>query len=408
MPAADGLLVRVAPPCGTVSATQAYALAELALRDGTGRLDLSARGNLQIRGVREATLSRLQLDLVAIGLFDPTRLAHFDITVNPLAALSEGSDWPPLVAALEGRLVGDPALRHLPPKFNIVIDDGQGPSLADVAADLRFDWRDGGFLVSIGGPFAQALPIARCAFVDLFDHAVAATKVLHALFQRCPDARRARHVVETMGQAAIRDAFRSQGEGAFQNVAAAPSAAPTRIDDRKPALPRDLVGRRTFGHIDILGLAAPFGRLDAAMLRAVADLAAGTSRRELRLTPWRVILVPNAPLAAGQLDGFILDPADASLSIAACVGSDGCAEATVATHEVAHRLAQRLGRTDKTIHISGCAKGCARVEPADYVLVGQAGRFDLVRKGRPGDAPCLSGLDQDAAIAALAAEVASP
>jgi precorrin-3B synthase len=38
-----------------------------------------------------------------------------------------------------------------------------------------------------------------------------------------------------------------------------------------------------------------------------------------------------------------------------------------------------------TIHVSGCAKGCARSTPADYVLVGQDGRYGVVRGGTARD-----------------------
>ncbi len=32
-----------------------------------------------------------------------------------------------------------------------------------------------------------------------------------------------------------------------------------------------------------------------------------------------------------------------------------------------------------SIHVSGCAKGCARSDPSDIVLVGKAGSYWLVR-----------------------------
>ena len=34
---------------------------------------------------------------------------------------------------------------------------------------------------------------------------------------------------------------------------------------------------------------------------------------------------------------------------------------------------------DGSIHVSGCAKGCARSAPSELVLVGKAGRYRLVR-----------------------------
>ena len=39
-----------------------------------------------------------------------------------------------------------------------------------------------------------------------------------------------------------------------------------------------------------------------------------------------------------------------------------------------------------TIHVSGCAKGCARSMPADLTLVGEGGRYGVVRNGTTRDA----------------------
>jgi len=38
-----------------------------------------------------------------------------------------------------------------------------------------------------------------------------------------------------------------------------------------------------------------------------------------------------------------------------------------------------------SIHVSGCAKGCARSAPADLVLVGSEGRYGVVRNGTARD-----------------------
>jgi precorrin-3B synthase len=38
-----------------------------------------------------------------------------------------------------------------------------------------------------------------------------------------------------------------------------------------------------------------------------------------------------------------------------------------------------------TVHVSGCAKGCAKSGPADLVLVGSEGRYGIVRNGTAQD-----------------------
>lgn len=136
-------------------------------------------------------------------------------------------------------------------------------------------------------------------------------------------------------------------------------------------------GHRRLGRIDrFTGLAVPFGRLEAAQLRALAETAGLT---EIRLSPWRALYVD----AAVDPAGFIFDENDPLLRIEACPGAPACASATVDTRADARRLAA-IG-FGGTIHVSGCAKGCARSTPADLVLVGRDGRYGMVRNGTARD-----------------------
>ena len=71
MQSGDGLLVRIRPPGGTLSPSQAQAIARASIRYGNGIIDLSSRANLQLRGVTEATHGPLIADLRTEGLIDP-------------------------------------------------------------------------------------------------------------------------------------------------------------------------------------------------------------------------------------------------------------------------------------------------------------------------------------------------
>jgi precorrin-3B synthase len=56
-----------------------------------------------------------------------------------------------------------------------------------------------------------------------------------------------------------------------------------------------------------------------------------------------------------------------------------------------------------TVHVSGCAKGCAHPGPARTTLVGENGRYGIVRNGRPRDVPSMRDLTIGQVIAALRA-----
>lgn len=139
-------------------------------------------------------------------------------------------------------------------------------------------------------------------------------------------------------------------------------------------------GCRRLGRIGrFTGLAAPFGRIEAPGLSALVDASAEAGGSEIRLSPWRALYVD----AAIEATGLIVDENDPLLRIEACPGAPACASATVDTRTDARRLA--VTDFDGTIHVSGCAKGCARSAPADLVLVGRDGRYGIVRNGTARD-----------------------
>jgi precorrin-3B synthase len=145
-----------------------------------------------------------------------------------------------------------------------------------------------------------------------------------------------------------------------------------------------------------VGIAAPFGRVEANQFRMLAGAMAALDVKEIRLSPWRTLYaeVPSVQsgqslLVAAASVGLIVDPGDPLLQIEACPGAHGCQVTSLDTRGDGHRLAgllPRFGFTG-TIHISGCAKGCAKSGTSDLVLVGAEGRYGIVRNGTAQDSP---------------------
>ena len=113
---------------------------------------------------------------------------------------------------------------------------------------------------------------------------------------------------------------------------------------------------------------------------------------DIRLSPWRALYVGARDAAAaltlmkGALEiGLIVDAKDPTLRIDACPGTPACRSSSVDTRRTARRLA--ASPFSGSIHVSGCAKGCARSAPADLVLVGEQGRYGVVRNGTARDFP---------------------
>ncbi|MGS0753392.1 hypothetical protein ACVBEH_00710 [Roseateles sp. GG27B] len=142
----------------------------------------------------------------------------------------------------------------------------------------------------------------------------------------------------------------------------------------------------------------------------------------LRLLPGRLLLLEGAHCSGSDSNrlssnaaaaGFLTTADDPLLRVDACPGAPACASATVATRALARELASWLtaaesarGFTSSTVpslHIAGCAKGCARATPAALTLVGRDGLFDLVCGGHAWDPPTATGLSRAQLPAALRA-----
>ena len=108
---------------------------------------------------------------------------------------------------------------------------------------------------------------------------------------------------------------------------------------------------------------------------------------DMRLSPWRTVYVTVRDATAGRalLDGaeamgLIVRDDDPVLRIEACPGAPDCTSSSVDARGDARRLATLASSQGfmGSIHVSGCAKGCARSAPSDLVLVGEAGRYQLM------------------------------
>ncbi|MDP2086912.1 MAG: precorrin-3B synthase, partial [Gemmobacter sp.] len=147
MMSGDGLVVRVRPQAGRLSQTQAVGIAAAARAHGNGLIDLSARGNVQLRGVSAAAHPALIADLHALALIDADagEEARRNILVTPFAYAATDALAARLGAALS-------QMPPLPGKFGFVVDTGAAPVFGGIAGDIRFERAaDGALLIRCEG-----------------------------------------------------------------------------------------------------------------------------------------------------------------------------------------------------------------------------------------------------------------
>jgi precorrin-3B synthase len=403
----DGLLLRIRLKGARLDLDRAEAIADCAARFGNGIIEISSRANLQLRGVGEAQLSALQRRLDELGLLDADASAEGarNIVASPISDLDPTAiDIAPAMAALEARLADAAALHRLPPKFSFLVDGGGVLPLGDIEADVRFEaWRgEGGpcFVVTLAGADDVG---AQCAAQDVPNAAAA----LAGAFLR--EAGAGDDAPRRMSGLVMRDG----ASGVFAAAGLAPLAAPKSL--RRRASYRDFLGVRAFGGYYGVGAAPSLGRMTAADLRMLAREARQCSARDIRLTPWRALIVAGLERAGAQdlaaalsERGFLLDAKDPRLSVVACAGAPACANAARPVQEDALALAASIApRPGIVLHVSGCQKGCAHAKAAPFTLVARQGRYDLVVNGKASDEPRREALSVAAAASFLSQECRS-
>ena len=369
MPAKDGLLVRLRISGGAVAAATMRGIARAGRAHGNGRFDLSNRGNLQIRGVRESRLPALIETLDELSLIDANATAEAvrNILLSPLAGLDGRRAAPEAAKALETTLAANMDLHALPGKFGFLIDDGGALSLDRVPADIRFGWNESqhAFAIGIGGRASEAIFLGHCSGADIPAIAVR----LGMAFLRLGSAmaeppRRMRNLIADCGAHTL-------AKAAGLGITAVPPK-PGFSEDPCP------IGLMRYDDKSCFGAGAAFGSLDADMLGAAANAAENFGMGEIRLTPWRALILPHVQdEQAGAMSayfarhGFIANRKDARLAIAACGGESTCEQGTTKPRADALALmflARKLCKTGVALHVSGCAKGCALQAPAPLTL----------------------------------------
>jgi precorrin-3B synthase len=383
LPTGDGLLVRILPT-GTMALDALAALCAAARANGNGIIEVTARSSIQVRGLSADSAPRFAAAIAACGIAAEDSVP---ILCNPLAGLdpAEIFDSAALAAAVRSAVAQQAFAGRLDPKVSIVIDDGAPLNLARVAADIRLRAQacDGDTVLrmAVGGDEANAFDLGVIAI----DHgAEAVSRLLLILAER---GARARAIIAGEGTRCFADAL------AF----ALRSATKRDCENSAPRQCRDPIGLHALRDgCFAAGIGLAFGHAETIALEHLLDAAAAAGARGLRTAPNRNLLAigltsENAArffAAAAQL-GFITRTDDPRRHVIACAGAPLCAFAHIAARAVAPRLAAIAASylsDEMTIHVSGCAKGCAHPGAAPLTVVGAPVYCGLVANGTARDA----------------------
>lgn len=308
--AADGPLARIRVPGGRLSPEQLQALAAAAVELGDGNIELTSRGNVQFRRVRDA--AALSERLTAAGLLpSATHERVRNIIASPLSGRVGGwTDVHPLVPALDEGLRARPQLAQLPGRVLFTLDDGRG-DVSGLGGDIGVHAVDentyalllAGKDTGVRVPAAEAVDLMLAAahgFLELRD----GQWRLHEI----PDggARLTEHLLTP------RPGLEAAGETLEMAARQDIPIGWLNPDDERVAL----------------GAGVRLGSLPARTAEFIAAV-----ERPVFVTPWRSLVITDLDEWAAEQVVRVLAPMDLIfdanspwLLVSACAGRPGCAK----------------------------------------------------------------------------------
>ncbi|MGP0094744.1 MAG: precorrin-3B synthase [Xanthobacteraceae bacterium] len=403
MQTGDGLLARLTA-AGTIPLPAFARLCAAAQAHGNGIVEITSRGSLQVRGLNPTSAGAFAARVAALGI---DAADGVPILTNPLTGLdpTEAIEAGALAAAMREAFAAAPFVAQLGPKVSVVIDGGGALHLDALRADVRFRAEAHGdtalFHVGLGGDATTTVWIGAVSPKSAIELSLRFLEMIAAkgAQARAGDVIRSRETQRT--QAALAEFLIEAPHPPMR-----PAAEPVdrfRLQDGSVAL----------------GLGLTFGHTDAAALERLVDAAAEAGARGVRTAPGRALLligIARAQIAA-LIDaaagcGFIVQGADPRRSISACAGAPSCGSGKIPTRDLGPDVALAAAALldgSLTLHLSGCAKGCAHRGPAALTIVGSRDGCGVVVNGSARDVPIatLSTQQFPSSLTRLAHAVAS-
>ena len=339
--AADGSLARIRLPGGVITPAQLQALAAAAKEFGSADIELTSRGNVQIRAIiDEAAVAQAvaRAGLLPSASHEKVR----NIVASPLSGrLGDHFDVRGWIVELDAAIQESPVLASVGGRFWFGIDDGRG-DVSGLAADVGVHALGGSAALLVAGrdtgvrvPCAEAVP------------------TLVTVAARFAEVRgKAWRVSELDDVSPLLDGLTVSAErGATWPPVSNPPVGWLVQNDGRVAL----------------GAAVPLGVLAAGTAGFLAAIEA-----PMVITPWRSVLVCDLDEAVADTalrvlapTGLVFDENSPWLSVSACTGSPGCEHSRA---DVRADAANALQFGGAHRHYVGCDRACGS-RPGDDVLV---------------------------------------
>jgi len=312
-----------------------------------------------------------------------------NITASPTSGFDpqELIDVVPLARALQFYLLNHRDLYGLPRKFNVGFDSGGSIGVVTDTNDVGFAATrtlEGAvvFRVLLAGITGHGQFGIDAGIVLEPEQCVSVAAAIIRVFNEHGDRTdrkkaRLKYVIDRWGIERFVDEVRKRVTFPLRTLDM------TQCEPRPPTRKDGHLGvhQQKNAELRYLGVAIPVGRMSAAQMAGLADVASRFGSGELRTTVWQNLLIPNVPSRSVQdaIDalrtiGFDIAAPNAVGGIIACTGNTGCRFSMTDTKghafALARALANRLEEHPLRIHLTGCPNSCAQHFIGDIGLLG--------------------------------------
>jgi ferredoxin-nitrite reductase len=396
-PNQNAYMCRLRIPNGILNHWQFAGLADIADRHGGGYSHVTTRANLQIREVAAKDAVTVVETIQDLGLC--SRGSGADNIRNVTGTATAGIDpqelidTRPFAREWHFHILNDRTLYGLPRKFNVAFDGaGRIPTLEDTN-DIGFQAvrvRDGfgveagvWFRLTLGGITGHE-DFARDTGVIVMpsDAASVASAIVRVFIDHGDrtnrNKARLKYVLDAWGFEKFLTAVEEKLGAKLTRIAGEEIEPQPRFDrlahiGAHPQKQRGLYW---------IGVVLPVGRLSAAQMRKVAELAREMGDGDIRLTVWQNLLISGVPEgkvsaveAALEEIGLSARATSIRAGLVACTGNTGCRFAASDTKAHAEAIAAYLEPrlaidSPVNIHLTGCHHSCAQHYIGDIGLLG--------------------------------------
>jgi len=386
-------MVRIRVPNGRLTYEQAKVISLLARKFGRGEVEITSRQQIQIRWLELKVLPEVLAALRAVGLstlqtgMDNVR----NVTGDPLTGLAPDSliDTSRLAHEMTKVFLGKKRYANLPRKFNPSILGSRRDSINlfynDFALALARKNEKLGFNLYLGGKIGSGGPV-RAVDMNLFVEPHEVAEVFRAVLDIYDEfgdrenrsKNRLYFLLKEWGVERFREELEKR---LYRPLPEKGEDLVTEEGEREGVIP---LRNGTYA----LLVPIPAGKVSAEDFRELAELSRKYGSRELRLTVYQNLYIPNVPeenLSSLLEEELILrfkeKETPFNIHLVACAGSDTCSFGVIPNKpdaiRVARYLSEKFGGLDSPvrIHWSACAKGCGQHGAGDIGLVGTKRRL---------------------------------